>query len=371
MAWSWPSAARRGGVGRDGSFNAGSLSLESPCALVWARRDGTVERYSGAELTTLARRTAGALRSIGVRAGDRVAGLLGRRPEGFTVPLALWQLGAIFVPLFSGFRSEAIRTRLEDSGTTIVVTDVDNRASLGEAEAGLGPLTVVVVDGRGSDGDLSLSPLLERATADAGLAATSSRDPAAIMYTSGTSGPPKGCVIPHHGVLALWPYVEHCLELSPGDVLFSTADIGWSFGLYTTGLSPLSLGGTRLLYEGAFEPAGWWSAIRSLGVTHLASAPTGFRQLAHAGESHVESGIGALRSLTSAGETLNPEAIQWFEDRLGVTICDSYGLTELGMVITNRGRPGSPPPAPGSMGMPLPGFEVVLASDEGEPDNRL
>src|SRR5262249_50153470 len=147
------------------------------------------------------------------------------------------------------------------------------------------------------------------------------------------------------------------------DVLFSTADTGWSFGLYTTGLSPLSLGCSRLLFEGRFDPSECWTTVRELKVTHLASAPTGFRQLAAAGVEPLRRGVGSLQHATSAGEPLNPEVIRWFDEHVGTVIHDSYGLTELGMVIANLRETTSPRPVPGSIGYPVPGFDVRLVDD--------
>jgi acetyl-CoA synthetase len=362
--WNWEAAARSVGVDRDGRFNAGAITLTNPSALIW-RRANAVVSLSGQDLGSLARRTASVLKTAGVRPGDRVAGLLGRRPEAYAVPLAVWQLGAVYVPLFSGFGPEALQSRLEDSGATFAVTDRANRDNLAEAEVRLEALRVLLVGGRARDGDLSYEQLLEHASESAGIAPTRRTDPATIMYTSGTSGPPKGCVIPHHGVFTLWPFVERCLGLLPHDVLFSTADTGWSFGLYTTGLSPLSLGSSRLLFEGPFDAAEWWDAVRKLSVTHLASAPTGFRQLAAAGVEPLRDGVGSLQKATSAGEPLNPEVIRWFEEHAGLVIYDSYGLTELGMVIANLREPGSPRLPLGSMGYPIPGFDVQLIDDAG------
>lgn len=367
MNWDWERAAQRAGVARDGRFNAGGVAIDHPAALVWKRADGGTRTLSGTKLASLARRTASVLKVIGVRRGDRVAGLLGRRPESFAVPLAAWQLGAVYVPLFSGFGPEALHARLDDSGTTVVVTDPHNRPSLDPVRGRLGELAVLLVGGEPAEGDFSYERLLADAAEDTGLAETHRCDPATIMYTSGTSGQPKGCVIPHHGILSLWPYVERCLAVSTDDVLFSTADTGWSFGLYTTGLSPLSLGRRRVLYEGGFDAAAWWATIRALGVTHLASAPTGFRQLAAAGGESIGDGTGVLAAATSAGEPLPPEVMHWWREHVGVVIHDSYGLTELGMVIANLHEPGAPPPEPGSMGYPVPGFEVRLVDLDGHP----
>ncbi|MGI9659282.1 MAG: acyl-CoA synthetase [Gaiellaceae bacterium] len=369
--WDWEAAARSLGAERDGRFNAGGVPMTHPSAVVWRGEDGRDDFVSGDTLQRRAGRIANVLRRGGVRQGDRVAGLMGRRPASFAVPLALWQLGAVYVPLFSGFRRDAIGVRLEDAGVRAVVTDPGNRSSLAGLEKDLTLFMVgdwpSVGRGRSSAGEIDLDREADEADELSGLVETRLNDPATIMYTSGTSGRPKGCVIPHRGIINLAPYVEHCLALAPDDLLFSTADTGWSFGLYTSGLTPLALGNSRLLYEGGFDAAEWWRAMEELGVTHVASAPTGFRQLAVKGTAAIDKMPTMLRAATAGGETLDTNSIDWFREEIGVTIYDSYGLTELGMLVANLRGPGAKKPAPGSMGFAVPGFDVQLVDDEGAP----
>lgn len=363
--WIWHEAASRAGVTRDGRFNAGGMVISHPSALICRSSDGRVSTHSGADIMAIARRTASALKKVGVCRGDRVAGLLSRSIESFTIPLGVWQLGAIYVPLFSGFGPEAIQVRLEDSGSAFVVTDSQSRPNLALVEDRLGTFVVVMSGRRVAGQDFSLSELMENGSEDIELADTNRRDPATIMYTSGTSGQPKGCVIPHSGIITLWPYIERCLALTRADVLFSSADTGWSFGLYTTGLSPLSLGHQRVLFEGKFRAAVWWETIRSLDVSHFASAPTGFRQLV--ADNHTETAAPSLVAATSAGEPLTPAVFISWQEREGIVIHDSYGLTEVGMVIANlRGQDAGSLPVAGSMGVEVPGFEVCLVDANGE-----
>lgn len=360
--WDWERAARRLGADRDGRFNAARTKLGHERALVWRRADGSTTAYSGEDLRELGQHAAAVLRHAGIDRGDRVAGLLGRRPEAFAVPLGAWQLGAVYVPLFSGFRTDALRVRLSDSGTTVIVTDPANRASLVGVED---DRTIALVGGSPHDGELGFDDLGAELAPHREYAETTLADAGAVTYTSGTSGQPKGCVIPHRAVVNLTSFVERCLGLTSHDLLFSTADTGWSFGLYTTGFAPMSLGCPRLLYEGSFDAGDWWATIEELGVTHLASAPTGFRQLTLAGEAPIQGRSASLRALTAAGEPLDPDAIRWFEDAVGLTVHDCYGLTELGMVVANGRGPGAPAPVPGSMGHSVSGFDVQVLDADG------
>ena len=377
--WSWDDAARRAGVDRDGRLNMGAQPYAHPRALVYRRSDGTQQDWSGEALHALARRVADVLRRAGVRPGERVAGLLGRSPASYAVPLAAWRLGAVYVPLFAGFRSEALRVRIADAGATVVVTDPANRASLAEAQQKLPDLTVLVAGlagaasgagaaaADGDDGDLDFDALVAAAPEHQPVHPTHRTDASTIMYTSGTTGPPKGCTLQHHSCVTLLPFLAHCLTVTPQESLFSTADTGWSFGLFTTGVAPFSAGCSRLFLEGGYDPAAWWQAMRDNGSTHLASAPTGFRQLAAAGSEAIGPAgpPPSLRAATSGGEPLDPEVIRWWQEHVGVTIHDAYGLTELGMVVGNPRGPGAPDPVPGSMGYAIPGFEIGLLEDGG------
>jgi len=363
--WDWAEAARRAGTSADGTFNAGAMPLPATSAVIWRRADGDTVTLSGGELMQRARNTAAVLAELGVKRGDRVAGLLGRGPDSFAAALATWQLGAIYVPLFSGLRGEGLQVRMGDCDPAVAVTDTANRTSLDAVATVLPMLKIMVVDGDGDPaaGDIALSAALGRYPVAPAVVATGLHETSTIMYTSGTTGRPKGCQIPHRGVLCLLPYVRYFLAIVPGDVLFSGADAGWSFGLFTTGLAPMLAGAARVVYEGPFEPVGWWRAVADLPAPHLAAAPTAFRQLAAAGAGQIP---GQFAAGSSAGEPLDAVTVEWFERNAGVTIRDSYGLSELGMVTGNLRMADAPPALAGSMGTELPGFEVGLIGVDGE-----
>ncbi len=361
-AWDWEAAALRVGAKPDGSFNA-ALSPLPEVATIWCREDGTVRSFTGAQMSRRAGEFAAVFAAMGVKRGDRVAGLMSRRPANFAVAQGIWWLGALYVPLFSGFGGEGLMARMLDCEPSLIVTDSANLPSLAAVRERLPELKVLVLDRPEQvDDEAILADLLEQMPAVPEPAVTNLHDPSTIMYTSGTTGRPKGCLIPHRAVVSLQPYVQHVLSVGSGDVLFSGADAGWSFGLFTTGLAPMSLGTSRVIYEGGFDAARWWRAFATSGASHLAAAPTAFRQLAAAGSEIVPAGFAAA---TSAGEPLDAPTVAWFEEHTGVTPFDSYGLSELGMVIANLRSPGALPVEFGSMGVALPGFEIALYDDRG------
>jgi acetyl-CoA synthetase len=335
-------------------------------ALVWVGARGKSRTVTHFDLARLAARVANVLARAGVRRGDRVAAMMPRLPETFATALATWKLGAVYVPLFAGFGPEALRHRLAESGTRAVVTEARYREQVGRGLHADVPLLVLGGErGRGLHrGDWSFWTEVERADPACATVETAADEPCTLMFTSGTTGPPKGCVIPHGGVVGLIPFVDDVLALETGDLLWATADPGWAFGLFTTGFVPMALGFPRLVYEGDFDARAWWEVAETQQVTHLTAAPTAYRALVAAGDGARAGRRPPIRRATSAGEPLNPEPIRWLAEHAGFEVHDSYGLTEVGMVA---GNPRSVPHRlkAGSMGFPLPGYDVALHDDHG------
>ncbi len=335
-------------------------------ALVWAGARGETRIFTYFDLARLASRLANVLAQNGVRRGDRVAALMPRVPEAYVASLAVWKLGAVLVPLFTGFGPDALRHRLAASGARAVVTEARHREALVRGLHEDVPVLVVAGE-RGTGlrrGDLSFWAEVERADPAFTTVETRPDEPSTLMFTSGTTGPPKGCVIPHAALVGLMPFVQHVLALGPGDLLWATADPGWAFGLFTTGVVPMATGHARLVYEGDFNARAWWQIAEQHQVTHLTGAPTAYRSLVAAGAEPLAGRRLAITRGTSAGEPLNPEPIRWLGEHAGFEVYDSYGLTEVGMVTGNP-RSVSHRLKPGSMGFPLPGYEVALLDDAG------
>lgn len=335
-------------------------------AMVVEAADGSVTTLTYFELDRLTNRFANVLAGLGVGRGDRVAAVLPRTTEAFVTALAVWKLGAVYVPVFAGFGPDAVRYRVEDSAPVALVTDGGHRDVVAESlPAGLPVVTVTGPRGSGlRRGDLSFWAEMDRVPASFTTVETAPTDPAALVYTSGTTGPPKGCVIPHAGLVGLVPFVEHVMAPRPDDLLWATADPSWVFGLLSTGMVPMALGHPRLVYEGDFDPARWWELAERHQVTHLTAAPTAYRLLAASRERDLAGRDLALRAATSAGEPLNPEPMSWFAARLSVPLVDSYGLTEVGFALGNLRSVGHPVRS-GAVGFAVPGFEVRLLRDDG------
>ncbi|MFW6773005.1 AMP-binding protein [Nocardioides sp. CPCC 205120] len=310
------------------------------------------------ELRDLSSRLAAGLAERGVGRGDAVGVLMGKRLEYVVTVVALWRLGAVLVPLFTAFASGAIQVRVSGSGAKLVVTESSQRAKLDAVEG-----VEVLETGPEYDALLTRAPLAEPA-------AVGGDGLLAMLFTSGTTGKPKGVPIPVRALAAFSSYLVHGLDVQPDDVFWNAADPGWAYGLYYGVLGPLAQGRTNVLVDAGFSPDLTRRVIERLGVTSFAGAPTMYRAM-----SKDPSFTGfTLRRASSAGEPLTPDVVAWGERALGVEVRDHYGQTEHGMCIVNCWADGVREPVrPGSMGPALPGFaagmvEGQIALDvEGSP----
>ena len=306
-------------------------------------------------------RFAAALAGLGVEPGDSVAVLMGKSAELVVALLGIWRRGAVHVPLFTAFAAPAIAMRLEASAAKVVVTDADQAAKLGSSEGA----RVVVVGGAPEEGQLSFRDLLAAAdpTGPAGASvAVGGSGPLVLLFTSGTTGTPKGVPVPVKALASFAAYLEFGLDVSTDDVFWNAADPGWAYGLYYALLGPMAAGVRSLLLHAGFSAALTWQVVQRYGVTNLAAAPTVYRAL-RADPTPVPAGV-RLRRASSAGEPLTPEVISWAEEHLGVPVRDHYGQTEHGMMIVNGWADAVREPVrPGSMGRPLPGWSAAVLDE--------
>ncbi len=307
-------------------------------------------------------RFAAALAHLGVGRGDAVAVLMGKSAELVVALLAIWRRGAVHVPLFTAFAAPAIAMRLEASGARVVVADGDQAGKLPTGDG----RQVIVTGSAPEPGQLAFQALLDAHTgheAEAQSVAVGAHGPLVLLFTSGTTGTPKGVPVPLRALASFHAYLEFGLDVSPGDVFWNAADPGWAYGLYYAVLGPLAAGVRSLLLHAGFSPALTWQVMERFGVTNFAAAPTVYRAL-RADPAPVPEGL-RLRRASSAGEPLTPDVITWAEQHLGVPVRDHYGQTEHGMVIVNGWADAVREPVrPGSMGRPLPGWSAAVL-DEG------
>lgn len=342
---------------------------EDKLALLIRDPDGSAQRWTYADLSREAARASRMFHKSGLRRGDRLVAILGRQVEAWICALAAWRAGLVYVPVFPGFGHDAMAYRIGTSDAKAVVVDYRSVSALDQARAlvpkDLDVLCVAGPQGTGlSEGARSFWSEMELCAPDGPEIATAGSDPASLMFTSGTTGQPKACIIPHEGFLSLFPFVKHAMAISPTDFLFSTSDPSWSYGLYTTGCVPMALGIPRVIYSGDFDARAWIRLMEEEEVTHAAGAPTAFRRLTREGLDHGFNS--SLRAASTAGEPLDADTVEDWAALTGSPMRDSYGLTEVGMLLANLGDPMTKI-IPGALGAAVPGFDVVLVDEAGEP----
>jgi acetyl-CoA synthetase len=354
--------------------STGALNAAELCCDRWAR-DGRValnfvdkgfalHRVTFAELADSSARFANLLRARGIRERDVVAGLLPRTPELLTVILGAWRVGAIYQPLFTAFGPAAIQSRVtanSGSQAKLIVTDAANRGKLDEVANA--PPSLLIDRGRAgaefADALASQNPVCPAAPLNLD-------DPLVILFTSGTTGSPKGVRHALNLFSAIAVYMLDGIDLREDDAYWNVADPGWAYGLYYAILGPLLLGRTTTFFEGGFTVDGALRVIETVGVTNLAAAPTAYRALMAAGDAAMAPIMGRLRVASSAGEPLNPEVMRWAERALKCPLGDHYGQTETGMIVNNH-HGVAQELRPGSAGLAMPGFEVEVLDDALRP----
>ncbi|MGB3886558.1 AMP-binding protein [Gordonia sp. (in: high G+C Gram-positive bacteria)] len=311
--------------------------------------DLTAQPMTWGELAAESRAMATVLAAKGIGRGDRVPVLLGKRRALVVTLMGLWRLGAVHVPLFTAFATGAIELRTESAGARVVVTDASQRDKVDPIAA----VTVLDVD------DLVAEAATAEPLADA--VAVGGDGTLVQLYTSGTTGKPKGVPVPLFCLASFHTYLHYSLDVSDDDVFWNAADPGWAYGLYYALLAPMVAGRTSLLLNQGFTPESTVAVIRKFGVTNFAAAPTIYRA--------IRAGVGtegiALRRASSAGEPLTPDIVEWGIANLGCEVRDHYGQTELGMVIGNHWHPEVAKPVKvGSMGQAMPGFTAGIVEGQ-------
>ena len=333
-------------------------------AFRWLRRDGSVTDITYAELQTSTNQFANVLAGLGVGPGERVFTLLGRVPELYVTVLGTLKRTSVLCPLFSAFGPGPIQQRIErGDGRVLVTTPALYRRKVAPIRASLPDLEHVLLVGEGGDevidGAQDLRALLAEASAEFEIPPTDPEDMALLHFTSGTTGMPKGAVHVHGAVVAHHATGTSALDLHPDDVFWCTADPGWVTGTSYGIIAPLTHGVTSIVDEADFDAERWYQTLQDQRVSVWYTAPTALRMLMRAG-ADVARGydLSSLRFVASVGEPLNPEAVVWGQEALGLPVHDNWWQTETGgIMIANL---AGAEVHPGSMGRPLPGVEVAV-----------
>ncbi len=332
-------------------------------ALIWIGPDGEEQRITYRALSESSSRFASLLARLGVRKGDRVATLMPRVPEAFTAILGILKAGAVFVPIFAGFGPDSVRFRLRHSGTMLLCTHHDHRDQVPD-DAGARIVCVTPPGGAVRAGDIDFHAAL-KAEPDSFAPVPCRRDePAAIIYTSGSTGQPKGCVIAVNLLAAIWPYIRYGADLREDtDLFWPTGDPGWGYGLCCY-LPAFAAGATVLCVQRNPTATLCIEVLAQHGVTNLATTPTLLRSLMALGEAGIRNARTRVRVISSCGEPLNGEVVEFFRLVWGTTPMDHFGATEFALPIGNYNAIDMAV-KPGSMGLPCPGYEMAVVDEAG------
>ena len=335
-------------------------------ALYWEDESGAMAAYSFWDLQQAANRLSNALAVLGVKRGERVAIILPQRPETVIAYIAVFQLGAIALPLSHLFGPDALEYRMEHAEASVAIVEPGTIANLWAIRPHLTHLRQVIgVGGAMESGVLAWDRLLSRASTQFEPVDTKADDPALIIYTSGTTGPPKGALKAHRTLIGNVPGFVHSHDFFPrnGDMFWSPADWAWTGGLMDALLPSLMFGVPILGYRGRFDPEKAYYLIEKYGVRNSFLFPTALKLMMKAVPEPKRNYDFALRSIMSAGESVGVTVFEWAKEQLGVTINEMFGQTEINYVVGNC--QSAWPAKPGSIGRPYPGHRVAVIDDQG------
>ena len=345
-------------------------------AVRWEHEDGRRRRVTYAQLQRDADRLSLALRRLGVRRGDRVAVVMPQRIETAVAHMAIYQLGAVAMPLSMLFGPDALEYRLNDSGTRLALVDESAIANLRAARAGCPGLTTVIAVGAAQgQGDVDWRAALRSGQGRFTPVRTAADDPAVLIYTSGTTGPPKGALVPHRALLGnLTGFVcsQNWFGLVDGltdrpalrrPVFWSPADWAWTGGLMDALLPSLYFGREIVAYQGRFSPEMAFELLQRHRVTHSFLFPTALKAMMKAVPLPRLRYRLHLQAIMSAGEAVGDTVFDWCQQALGMTLNEMFGQTEINYIVGNCARLW--PARPGSMGRPYPGHRVAVIDEQG------
>ncbi len=340
-------------------------------ALYWEDESGATAKYSFWDIQQEANRLSNALAALGVKRGDRVALILPQRPEMAIAYMAIFQMGAIALPLSHLFGPDALEYRMDFAGASVAFVEPTTIANLWAIRDRLPSLKHVIgVGGARESGVHAYEALIAKGSAAFAPVDTLANDPALIIYTSGTTGPPKGALQAHRLIIGNLPgfLYSHDFFPQPGDLFWSPADWAWAGGLFDALLPSWYYGIPLLGYRGRFDAERAYHLLEKYGVRNSFLFPTALKLMMKAvpepkGKYRLD-----LRSIMSAGESVGVTVIEWAREHLGVTINEMFGQTEINYVVGNC--QAAWPVKPGAIGRPYPGHRVEIIDGEGNPVPR-
>lgn len=337
-------------------------------AFFWEGRGGAQETYSFLQLSQSSNRFANVLKNLGVEKGDRVFVFLEKVPELYISVIGTLKIGAIIGPLFSAFGPDAVKDRLLDSKAKVFITSPKLKNKVEEIFEDLPDLKRVILVNRAGgkielgDNEVSYEEEMKKASDDFEIVKTSRDDYSIMHYTSGTTGKPKGVVHAHAAVIGHYATSKYVLDLTSEDIYWCTADPGWVTGTSYGIFGPWSNGVTQVIYDGDFNPKKWYSIIEKYKVTVWYTAPTAIRMLMRFGDELPRKfDLSSIRHPCSVGEPLNPEAVVWGKNIMGLPFHDNWWQTETGCILIANYPVQDV--KPGSMGRPFPGIHPAILDD--------
>ena len=354
------------------------FNIATVCSRRWAHESsrialhcedaqGVRASYTYAALQADANRLSNALAALGVQRGDRVALVLPQRPETAIAHIAIYQLGAVAMPLSLLFGPEALEYRLQDSGAVAAIIDAAAQPAVAAARAQCPELRHLITVGERSSDAREWSEILSAAADRFDCVTTQASDPAVLIYTSGTTGPPKGALMPHSALIGNLPGFVASQNWFPqaGDVFWSPADWAWTGGLMDALLPTLYFGFPIVGTRGRFDPERAFDLLQRYGVTNTFLFPTALKMMMKSVAAPRERYRLRLRAVMSAGEAVGETVYDWSRDALGITINEMFGQTEMNYIVGNSHEKW--PAVAGSMGRPYPGHRVAVIDDDGAP----
>jgi len=335
-------------------------------ALYWEDESGATAKYTFWDVQREANRLSNALAALGVKRGDRVALILPQRPEMAIAYMAMFQMGAIALPLSHLFGPDALEYRMDFAGASVALVEPATIANLWAIKDKLASLRHVIgVGGAREAGVHAYESLVQKSKSEFRTVDTSANDPALIIYTSGTTGPPKGALEAHRILIGNLPgfVYSHDFFPQPGDMFWSPADWAWAGGLMDALLPSWHFGIPILGYRGRFDAERAYYLLEKYGVRNSFLFPTALKLMMKAVPEPKSRYDLSLRSVMSAGESVGVTVIEWAREHLGVTINEMFGQTEINYVVGNC--QAAWPVKPGSIGRPYPGHRVAIVDQKG------